>query len=133
VIRLFLHLLLAVVALRAVSDAAAERRVALVIGNAAYMVTAIGTKGRFNPCILGICSQWVTAYRLAYSVDGASWQYLEEEGGPRLLEGNSDRLTEVRHDLPVPIRARFLRFHPQSWNMHVTMPVEAYGFPADAQ
>lgn len=94
-------------------------------------VRAIGTKGRHPTGLctfFGGCQQWVTAYYLSYSLDGADWQYLEEGGKPVLLAGNIDYATEVRIDLKAAIRARFLRFHPHRWNDHITMRVEAYGF-----
>ncbi len=93
-------------------------------------VRAIGTKGRHNvACFLFIqCLQWVRSYQFAYSVDGKSWQFVDDGGKPRLFQGNGDSHTEVRHELREPIKARYLRFHPRSWSMHITMRVEAYGY-----
>lgn len=94
-------------------------------------ISAIGTKGRFNDCLLFCGQQWVTAYHLSYSVDGATWQFVTESGRLALFAGNTDHLSEVRHRLPTLIKARWLRFHPQRWYGHITMRVEAYGVPVE--
>ena len=49
---------------------------------------------------------------------------------PTLLQdftGNSDRNSVVYHELNPPIRARFLRFLPVTWNSFIAMRVELYG------
>jgi hypothetical protein len=94
------------------------------------VVRAIGTKGRNKcECLFMICDlSWVTAYRIAHSVDGIRWQFVGEGEIPRLFAANSDNQTEVRHEFKMPIKARFLRVYPQSWHSGITMRIEAYGY-----
>lgn len=86
-------------------------------------VTGVATQGRFD------WNQWVTKYRLQYSVDGVTFQFYKEQGQSANKEftGNTDRNTIVRHDLNPPITARFIRFRPVSWVGHISMRVELYG------
>jgi len=79
-------------------------------------VQAIGTKGRHNNL-----AQWVKSYRLSYSQDGANWFYSEADGAHTVFTGNTDFTTEVRHTLPKPIIARFVRFHPVAWSAHIRL------------
>lgn len=41
--------------------------------------------------------------------------------------GNTDWGTVVYHELQPPIRARYIRFRPVTWNGHIAMRVELYG------
>lgn len=41
--------------------------------------------------------------------------------------GNLDRNSVVYHELNPPIRARYLRFLPVSWENYIAMRVELYG------
>lgn len=88
------------------------------------IIRAIGTKGRSRDW-----DQWVTSYRLSYSDDAVNWRTYQQNGADVTFPGNSDRNTEVRHNLPAEITARYLRFHPLTWHGHITMRVEAYGTP----
>ncbi|XP_028517306.1 lactadherin, partial [Exaiptasia diaphana] len=53
----------------------------------------------------------------------------------KIFIGNLDRETVVRHILSPVIYARFVRFHPNTWNVRICMRVEVYSygrdFPAD--
>lgn len=86
-------------------------------------VTGVATQGRAD------WNQWVTKYRLQYSVDGVTFQFYKEQGQSANKEftGNTDRNTIVRHDLNPPITARFIRFRPVSWFGHISMRAELYG------
>ena len=41
--------------------------------------------------------------------------------------GNTDRDTVVSHELNPPIRARYVRFRPETWYGCISMRVELYG------
>ncbi|EDO41037.1 predicted protein, partial [Nematostella vectensis] len=78
-------------------------------------VYKVATQGRQD------LNQWVKSYTLAYSRDGALFQYL-----PKLLSGNKDRDT-VEFNSVGKIHARYLRFYPKTWFGHISMRVEVYG------
>ncbi|MBN1829525.1 MAG: discoidin domain-containing protein [Deltaproteobacteria bacterium] len=85
-------------------------------------IRAIATKGRHANA-----AQWVTSYRLSYSADGSQWLPYRRNGDIVTFPGNTDGNTEVRHDLPAEISARYIRFLPVAWYGHITMRIEAYG------
>ncbi|XP_078696172.1 uncharacterized protein LOC144924635 isoform X2 [Branchiostoma floridae x Branchiostoma belcheri] len=68
--------------------------------------------------------QWVTSYKLQYSVDGRRWVTCD---GSKNFPGNTDRNTPVTNLLDSPIDARYVRFLPQSWKTHMSMRVEVLG------
>ncbi|KAM7428120.1 hypothetical protein ABFA07_020861 [Porites harrisoni] len=85
-------------------------------------VTKVATQGRNS------MGEWVRSYSLSYSTDGTHWaQYRLTDGHVKVLGGNIDVETPVYHHLHPPIHAKYLRFHPKTWNSHICMRVEAYG------
>ncbi|MBT3310692.1 MAG: discoidin domain-containing protein [Desulfobacterales bacterium] len=86
------------------------------------IIAAVGTMGR----ITGY-NQYVKSYKLAYSLDGSVWKFVKANGADKIFSGNTDTTTAVSNDLKKPVKARYLRFHPVTWNSHITMRVEAYG------
>jgi RHS repeat-associated protein len=81
-------------------------------------VDGIATQGRFNT------DQWVTSYKVAYSVDGANWTDLAQS-----FTGNTDRNTVVQNLFSSPIAARFVRIKPVSWYSHISMRAEVISIP----
>ena len=79
------------------------------------LVTGVATQGRAD------CDQWVTRYKLSYSLDGMRWVQLGQE-----FDGNLDRNTVVRHRVG-PFRCRHIRFHPIAFHAHTSMRAEVYG------
>ncbi|XP_078696106.1 putative carboxypeptidase X1 [Branchiostoma floridae x Branchiostoma belcheri] len=76
--------------------------------------------------------QWVTSYKLQYSVDGLSWiTCASSDGYEKVFPGNTDRNTPVTNLLDSPIAARYVRFLPQSWHDHMSMRVEVLGCSVD--
>ena len=45
----------------------------------------------------------------------------------QVFGGNVDRHTPVQHSLYSSIQARYLRFHPRTWQSHICMRAEVYG------
>ena len=43
------------------------------------------------------------------------------------FSGNTDQSTVVLHELNPPIRARYVRFRPETWFGRISMRVELYG------
>ncbi|XP_022809858.1 uncharacterized protein LOC111346861 [Stylophora pistillata] len=66
--------------------------------------------------------QWVTAFKISYSLDGRNFQYLE-----KVYHGNNDQNSVVVNTLMTPIEARFVRLHPYAWYGHISMRMELYG------
>lgn len=69
-----------------------------------------------------IIDQWVTQYRVSYSLNGVDWTFVDNG---KLFSGNSDRDTRVRNDFQRPVLARTIRIHPVSWNGHISMRFDA--------
>ncbi|KAK3734386.1 hypothetical protein QZH41_006205 [Actinostola sp. cb2023] len=65
--------------------------------NRVTKVTGIATQGRTN------ANQWVTKYKLQYSLDGKSFNNYE---GGKVFAANRDRNSVVKHDIQTPIIAR---------------------------
>ncbi|KAI8510753.1 hypothetical protein Bbelb_116690 [Branchiostoma belcheri] len=92
------------------------------------METVTGTiiQGRYG--VLHNVDQWVTSYKLQYSVDGLSWiTYASSDGSEEVFPGNTDRNTPVTNLLDSPTDARYVRFLPQSWHGWMSMRVEVLG------
>ncbi|XP_048581735.1 uncharacterized protein LOC5517020 isoform X2 [Nematostella vectensis] len=93
---------------------------------AVYDVTSVATQGD------GDRGDYVTAYKLKYSLDGVSWEYCLEMGkkDSQVFEGNKDCTSVVRRDLSPRVQAKFVRFCPVKWIQSPTMRVEVYGVPS---
>ena len=46
----------------------------------------------------------------------------------KIFPGNTDRHTVICHKLNPPIKGRYIRFRPWTWNGKIAMRVELYGF-----
>ncbi|XP_060073558.1 hemicentin-1-like [Ylistrum balloti] len=92
------------------------------------IVTEIVTQGRSST---DCCTQrqWVTQYKLLFSKDGRHWHKYREikTGDTKIFEGNRDHDTKCKHELPVPVVARFLRINPVAWNEKISLRVEVFG------
>ncbi|KAL9978605.1 hypothetical protein ACROYT_G016141 [Oculina patagonica] len=85
-------------------------------------VSKVATQGRYDG------DNWVMSYSLSYSVDGSHWSwYRLVDGHIKVFGGTIDRNTPVYHSLHSPIQAKYLRFHPKTWNGHICMRAEVYG------
>ncbi|KAM7452301.1 EGF-like repeat and discoidin I-like domain-containing protein 3 [Porites harrisoni] len=88
-----------------------------------HEVTGLATQGRNG------YDQWVTKYKVQYSVNGVNFQYYMEQGQAAIKEfvGNADQDTVVYQKLSHAIKARYVRFRPTAWHGHISMRVEVYG------
>ncbi|XP_066294608.1 uncharacterized protein [Branchiostoma lanceolatum] len=72
--------------------------------------------------------QWVEAYKLQYSTDGASWTtYVGSDGSEMVFPGNTDDITPVTNLLDNPVDARYVRFVVQKWHTTIAMRAEVLG------
>ncbi|XP_031551889.1 neuropilin-1a-like isoform X1 [Actinia tenebrosa] len=87
-------------------------------------VTKIATQGRN----IRSYSQWVKEYTLSFTNNTITWQdYRGDENCTKRFIGNTDRNTVVTHELPVPVKTRYVRILPQAWSRHISMRMELYG------
>ncbi|RMX52485.1 hypothetical protein pdam_00013777, partial [Pocillopora damicornis] len=79
-------------------------------------VTKVAIQGRQDH------PQWVTAFKISYSLDGKHFKYQE-----KIYNGNNDQNSVVVNTLVEPIVARFIRLHPYVWHRHISLRMELYG------
>ncbi|KXJ09248.1 Venom prothrombin activator oscutarin-C non-catalytic subunit [Exaiptasia diaphana] len=84
-----------------------------------HTVTAIATQGSKLHS-----SEWINSYSLQYSLDGTTFKNYQ---AGKVFKGNTDQNTVVKHDLNPPIRARFVKVLPKTWNAWPSMRMELYG------
>ena len=84
-------------------------------------VVGVATQGRQDD------TQWINTYRIQYSNDASS--FTDYDGGA-VLTGNIDQNTVVRNDFNPTFTARYVRFLPQSWNIHMSARFEVYIQPS---
>ncbi|EGC39121.1 hypothetical protein DICPUDRAFT_52865 [Dictyostelium purpureum] len=81
---------------------------------------AVALQGR------GDLDQWVTSYKIRYSLDNVTWS---EYRNGAAIQGCADRNTVNTHYFDTPIRARSIAIHPLSWNTHISLRCEFYTKP----
>ncbi|XP_068670765.1 lactadherin-like [Montipora foliosa] len=92
------------------------------LGDQYTNVTCVATQGRHG------LDQWVTRHKLQYSNDGTNFEYYKDiQGQNKVFAGNVDSHSVVHQELNPPIRARYIRFRPLTWNNFMSMRVELYG------
>ncbi|XP_038044067.1 neurexin-4-like [Patiria miniata] len=84
-------------------------------------VTAVATQGRFGT------NDYVTEYKLMYSVDGSKWTTYSDGDADKAFQGNSNGNLAHKNVLPSSIEARYVRFNPTQFNDRLSMRVEVYG------
>ena len=77
----------------------------------------IATHGRTDGC-----GQWITSYRIMYTIDGLNW-IMYNNGD--ILRGNSDKSTIVEYRLS-PFLARSVRINVVTWNEHISTRAELF-------
>ncbi|XP_078667263.1 uncharacterized protein LOC144909086 [Branchiostoma floridae x Branchiostoma belcheri] len=92
------------------------------LGEATF-VTGVITQGRQNSY-----AQWVTSYKLQFSVNGTDWTtYAGSDGSDKVFTGNTDMNTPVTNLLDNPVAARYVRFLVLTWVYHISMRAEILG------
>ncbi|XP_033105774.1 uncharacterized protein LOC117108037 [Anneissia japonica] len=92
-------------------------------------VTGVITQGRN-----GGYDQWVTSYKVSYSIDGSNFQPIMGAGGQAAeFVGNSDPDTAVTNLFAAPVHAQYVRIEPISWNNHISMRIEIVGCPEEIE
>ncbi|XP_078353730.1 uncharacterized protein LOC144638391 [Oculina patagonica] len=85
------------------------------------IICAVSTQGNSQ------ADQWVKNYTLQSSTDGLAWTEYKEGGRVKILKGNEDRDSEVKHILYEGVLARYLRFLPETQQGGVCMRAEVFG------
>ncbi|XP_019636532.1 PREDICTED: uncharacterized protein LOC109479099, partial [Branchiostoma belcheri] len=89
-------------------------------------VTGTVTQGALSP--INSYYSWVTSYKLVYSGDKTFWTtYANSDGSDKVFTGNTDTENPVTNLLDNPVHARYVRFYPQRWHIHMAMRVEILG------
>ncbi|PVD30852.1 hypothetical protein C0Q70_10127 [Pomacea canaliculata] len=89
---------------------------------APHFVTGVTTQGRFD------APSYVTSYKVTFSTDGVNWNvYREEENVDKMFESNKDSMTPVTSMFQHPIRARYIRINPLSWEGRIALRIELHG------
>ncbi|XP_028411622.1 EGF-like repeat and discoidin I-like domain-containing protein 3 [Dendronephthya gigantea] len=108
------------------------------------LIAGISTQGRFDNY------QFVKSYTVSFSKTGGYFMYYTQGEATKAdslevctlelldstlcyeFQGNSDQNTIVHRKVIPPISARLIRLHPTTWQNHISMRVEFYGYRAFA-
>ncbi|XP_022783215.1 titin-like isoform X2 [Stylophora pistillata] len=85
-----------------------------------HIICAVSTQGNSQ------ADQWVKTYKLQLSTDGTNWEDYKEGGQVKVLEGNANRNSVVKHPV-YEVLTRYLRFLPQTHHGKVCMRTEVFG------
>lgn len=92
-----------------------------------YVITGIATQGYGNP----VFNEWIESYYLLWLDSKAGEVYYHEDGKVKVLDGNSDHNTIVRHMLKEPFISKEVKIQPRSWQGGVGLRLELYGCKFD--
>lgn len=71
--------------------------------------------------------QYVASYKVAHSDDGVQWAVYEEQGTPKVFQGNLDNNSHKKNVFEKPFVARYVRVLPVSWHNRITLRLELLG------
>jgi hypothetical protein len=74
-------------------------------------ISGVITQGRKN------AGQWVKSFKVKYKDESGSWWDIDGKTFP----GNVDKNSKVTTTFSKPVRARYIRIYPQTWNSHISM------------
>ncbi|KAL9966526.1 hypothetical protein ACROYT_G024613 [Oculina patagonica] len=86
-----------------------------------FQVCGVATQGDRNG------NEWVTDFKMSYSLNGNGWTPYKDVNGAEVefhRQGNSHIVDQ--HKLPVPVSARYFRFHPTKQHNRNCLRVELY-------
>ena len=75
-------------------------------------IVGVAIKGR-KDC----CDQWVKTFKVKY-YDAGTWKDVD---GGATFTGNKDRDTQVEVKFAAPVKTRYIRIYPQTWNNHMSL------------
>ncbi|XP_022786019.1 uncharacterized protein LOC111326318 [Stylophora pistillata] len=70
--------------------------------------------------------KWVKTFSISSSLDGLFWKQYTEWGNVKVFNGNTHRHSLVKVSIKYNLRARYLRFHPKTWNNHPCLRLEVF-------
>ncbi|XP_076027380.1 lactadherin-like isoform X2 [Genypterus blacodes] len=73
--------------------------------------------------------QFVSMFKVAYSLDGESWSVMKEENtnNDQIFQGNTDNNTHKKNLFEPPFFAQFVRILPWEWHERITLRMELLG------
>ena len=74
-------------------------------------ISGVITQGRKD------ADQWVKSFKVKYKDESGSWWDIDGKTFP----GNVDKNSKVTTTFSKPVRARYIRIYPQTWNSHISM------------
>ena len=75
-------------------------------------IVGVAIKGR-KDC----CDQWVKTFKVKY-YDAGTWKDVD---GGATFTGNTDPDTQVEAKFATPVKTRYIRIYPQTWNNHMSL------------
>ncbi|XP_028395314.1 EGF-like repeat and discoidin I-like domain-containing protein 3 [Dendronephthya gigantea] len=84
------------------------------------LVTAIATQGS------GIAF-WMKTYLISYGVDKENLTLYKINATEKEFHGNTDGNSVVKNVLSPAVTARYIRIHPKTWIIYISLRVELYG------
>ena len=74
-------------------------------------IVGVAIKGRKNS------DQWVKTFKVKY-YDAGTWKDVD---GGAIFTGNTDPDTQVEAKFATPVKTRYIRIYPQTWNNHMSL------------
>ncbi|KXJ16681.1 Lactadherin [Exaiptasia diaphana] len=72
--------------------------------------------------------EWVTTFKLMFSLDGKKWETYKQKGKEKVFIANSDDTSVVTNSFAdASVLARYIRFVPVTYHKHKTMRVAVFG------
>ncbi|XP_067043277.1 lactadherin-like isoform X1 [Acropora muricata] len=82
-----------------------------------FIITGIATQG-----LEALSNYYVKRYKVSHSRDGYTWSIF-----PKVMRGNRDGRSVVRHTFSSPVYARYIRVYPKTYRYRICMRMELYG------
>lgn len=70
----------------------------------------------------GDLDAWVKTVKISYTINGKLWEYVENG---KDFQANGDRNTKIKIRFNMPIYARVIRLHPQSYEKYIALRFDA--------
>lgn len=80
-----------------------------------------------------IVDNYVTMFKIMYSIDGAAFSFIREigEDRPQLFYGPIDARTPIESEFLIPIEAKIVRLYPLTWHEGIAIRWELLGCATD--